>query len=122
MNPYLEGPFAPVKEEVTAYDLPVSGRIPPELNGRLLRNGPNPLNIEDPAAHHWMLGEGMIHGIRLRDGRAEWYRNRWVRSADVTDRLGEPRRPGRTGDVDPATDFAANTHVIRHAGRTLALS
>ncbi len=20
----------------------------------------------------------MVHGIRLRDGRAEWYRNRWV--------------------------------------------
>ncbi|MGJ6960667.1 carotenoid oxygenase family protein [Streptosporangium sp. G11] len=121
MNPYLEGPFAPVKEEVTAYDLPVSGRIPAELNGRLLRNGPNPLNIEDPVAHHWMLGEGMIHGIRLRDGRAEWYRNRWVRSAGVTDQLGEPRRPGLTGALDPAMDFAPNTHVIRHAGRTLAL-
>ncbi|GLW07002.1 dioxygenase [Microtetraspora sp. NBRC 13810] len=120
MNPYLEGAFAPVKEEVTAYDLPVTGRIPQELNGRYLRNGPNPLGIEDPVAHHYMLGAGMIHGVRLRDGRAEWYRNRWVRSASVAARLGEPPRPGPPAG-DPWLDFAPNTHVIRHAGRTLAL-
>ena len=28
------------------------------------------------AAAHWFAGDGMVHGIRLRDGRAEWYRNR----------------------------------------------
>ena len=22
----------------------------------------------------------MVHGVRLTDGRAEWYRNRWVRT------------------------------------------
>jgi carotenoid cleavage dioxygenase len=115
---YLEGPFAPVKEEVTAYDLPVTGRIPPELNGRYLRNGPNPLGHVDPAAHHWMVGEGMVHGVRLRDGRAEWYRNRWVRAASVAEKLGEPRREG---PLHGGMDFAANTHVIGHAGRTFAL-
>src|SRR5687768_9710441 len=73
---YLEGCFAPVAEEVTAYDLPVTGRIPAELNGRYLRNGPNPLGVEDPAVHVWGMGQGMVHGVRLRDGRAEWYRNR----------------------------------------------
>jgi carotenoid cleavage dioxygenase-like enzyme len=31
-----EGPFTPVTEEVTAFDLPVTGRIPAELNGRYL--------------------------------------------------------------------------------------
>ena len=34
----------------------------------------------------------MVHGIRLRDGRAEWYRNRWVRSAEVARALGEEPR------------------------------
>ncbi|WP_342668945.1 carotenoid oxygenase family protein [Amycolatopsis taiwanensis] len=43
MNKYLSGPFAPVTEEVTAFGLPVTGRIPAELSGRYLRNGPNPL-------------------------------------------------------------------------------
>ncbi|MEU7410323.1 carotenoid oxygenase family protein [Streptomyces sp. NPDC042638] len=115
-HPFLEGAFAPVTEELTAFDLPVTGRVPRELNGRFLRNGPNVLGLEDPRAHHWMLGEGMVHGVRLRDGRAEWYRNRWVRSSQVAKKLGEPY-PGPV----PAEDFACNTHVIPHRGRILAL-
>ncbi|MFI1760527.1 carotenoid oxygenase family protein [Streptomyces sp. NPDC020800] len=114
--PFLEGAFAPVTEELTAFDLPVTGRIPRELNGRFLRNGPNVLGLEDPRAHHWMLGDGMVHGVRLRDGRAEWYRNRWVRSSQVAEKLGEPR-PGPV----PPDDFACNTHVIPYRGRILAL-
>ena len=39
---------------------------------------PNPGSDIDPAIHHWFLGAGMVHGVRLRDGRAEWYRNRRV--------------------------------------------
>ena len=42
-NPYLEGNFAPVTEEVTATDLRVHGHIPDTLSGRYLRNGPNPV-------------------------------------------------------------------------------
>lgn len=114
--PFLEGAFAPVAEELTAFDLPVTGRIPEGLNGRHLRTGPNALGLEDPRAHHWMLGEGMVHGVRLRDGRAEWYRNRWIRSHDVTKKLGEPY-PGTA----PPEDFACNTHVIPYKGDILAL-
>jgi carotenoid cleavage dioxygenase len=114
--PFLEGAFKPVTEELTAFDLPVTGRIPRELTGRYLRNGPNVLGLEDPRAHHWMLGEGMVHGVRLRDGRAEWYRNRWVRSSGVAKKLGEPY-PGPV----PPDDFPCNTHVIGHKGRILTL-
>jgi carotenoid cleavage dioxygenase-like enzyme len=118
MNRPTDGPFAPVTEEVTAFDLPVTGRIPAELCGRYLRNGPNPLGIDDPSASHLFLGEGMLHGVRLRDGKAEWYRNRWVRSRKVAAHLGEEWRPG---PVFQKLDWAPNTHVISHAGRTLAL-
>ena len=38
-NWYLEGPFASVAQEVTAFDLRVTGKIPRELNGRFLRDG-----------------------------------------------------------------------------------
>ncbi|MEV4100568.1 carotenoid oxygenase family protein [Nonomuraea sp. NPDC049649] len=115
-HPY-HGGFTPVTEEITAFDLEVTGRIPAELNGRYLRNGPNPLSLDDPSASHLFLGEGMVHGVRLRDGRAEWYRNRWVRSAEVARRLGEEPRSTL---VHGGMDFAANTHVIGLAGRTLA--
>ncbi|WP_435135864.1 carotenoid oxygenase family protein [Actinacidiphila sp. bgisy144] len=113
--PFLHGAFAPVTEEVTAFDLPVTGRIPHDLDGRYLRTGPNVLGLEDPRAHHWMLGEGMVHGVRLRGGRAEWYRNRWIRSAAVAAKLGEPYPWQAPGD-----DFANNTHVFPYKGRVLA--
>src|SRR5580700_3014745 len=113
---FLEGSFAPVSEEITAFDLPVTGQVPAELTGRYLRNGPNPMGLDDPD-YHWFLGSGMVHGVRLRDGRAEWYRNRWVRSKAVAQARGE-QWPG--GPVHENMDFAANTHIISHGGRTLA--
>lgn len=113
---FLDGSFAPVAEEISVFDLPVAGQIPDELNGRYLRNGPNPLGLDDPA-RHWFLGAGMVHGVRLRDGKAEWYRNRWVRSRAVAQALGEQ---WRAGPVHENMDFAANTHIIFHGGRTLA--
>ncbi len=118
VNRYLSGSFAPATEEVTALRLPVTGSIPGHLDGRYLRIGPNPLGVEDPAAHLWTLGAGMVHGVRIRDGRAEWYRNRWVRSSPVADRLGEPRRGT---PVDPRTDVSPNVQVAGLDGRTFAL-
>ncbi|MBO2458002.1 carotenoid oxygenase family protein [Actinomadura violacea] len=115
---FLEGPYAPVTEEVTAHDVPVTGRIPAGLDGRYLRIGPNPLGIEDPESYHWFIGDGMVHGVRLRDGRAEWYRNRWVRSRRVAAELGEQWPEGPALDD---FDIAPNTNVIGHAGRTFAL-
>jgi carotenoid cleavage dioxygenase len=111
---YLEDNFAPVREEVTATELEVIGELPAELSGRYLRNGPNPLGEVDPARYHWFTGEGMVHGVRLAEGRALWYRNRYVRNAEIVEALGE----------DPAgRTFAgsANTHVIGLAGRTFAI-
>ena len=117
-NPYLNGNYAPVREEITAIDLDVSGTIPDYLDGRYLRIGPNPIGDPDPARYHWFLGAGMAHGLRLRDGKAHWYRNRWVRSADVARTLGETWRDGPNNG---GFDFAANTNIIGHAGSTLAI-
>jgi len=117
-NRYLNGAYAPVSEEVTAFDLPVTGTIPTELDGRYLRNGPNPFGpVDDPDGYHWFTGDGMVHGVRLRDGRAEWYRNRWVRSTRVSEGLGEEPAPGeRFGGFD-----GANTNAVGHAGRYYAI-
>ncbi|MFI6483414.1 carotenoid oxygenase family protein [Nonomuraea sp. NPDC050663] len=116
-NAFQQGPYAPVEAELTVFDLPVTGRIPPELNGRYLRNGPNPINLDDPGYGHWFTGPGMLHGVRLRDGKAEWYRNRWVRSRAVSQELKETWPGGPDFD---GNDFAANTHILHHAGKLLA--
>jgi carotenoid cleavage dioxygenase len=119
-NPYLEGFLAPVAQEVTATDLKVTGHIPEHLDGRYLRNGPNPVAEVDPATYHWFAGDAMVHGLALRDGRAQWYRNRWVRTPAVSRRLGEQRLT----DLDPRAGMLSvgpNTNVLEHAGQTLAL-
>ena len=111
---------APVFDEVTLTDLEVRGAIPPELSGRYLRNGANP---QTGQSEHWFLGDGMIHGIELADGKANWYRNRYVR----TPMFANPGVERMDLYLDPETfqfNFevgVANTHVIEHAGRILAL-
>jgi carotenoid cleavage dioxygenase-like enzyme len=74
---WMRGNYEPVREEATAFDLPVEGSIPPELCGLYARDGANPREGETA---HWFLGDGMVHGVSIRNGKAEWYRNRWVRT------------------------------------------
>jgi carotenoid cleavage dioxygenase len=112
-RPELGGRFAPVPDEIDAVDLPVEGHLPPELDGRYLRNGPNALPGEEPG--HLFTAHGMLHGVRLRAGRAEWYRNRWVRTRALE---GHPFMSEAGVDL---TAVPANTHVIEHAGRLFAL-
>ena len=112
-HPFLHGEFAPVREELTATDLEVTGTLPIELEGRYLRNGPNPVGPVDPASHHWFLGSGMVHGIRLRDGRAEWYRNRYVQTQPHAEGLGfGEAAPGGEGNQ-------SNVSALWHGGRLL---
>jgi carotenoid cleavage dioxygenase len=61
----------------------------------------------------------MVHGLRLRDGKAEWYRNRWVRDPGLAAVLGESPPPTPYGPE--VMSFAANTNVIGHAGKTFAI-
>jgi carotenoid cleavage dioxygenase len=115
-HPFLTGIHAPMTEEKTLTELSVTGAVPAALDGCYVRNGPNPM-AADPASHHWFIGDGMVHGVRLKNGRALSYRNRWTRSDGVTAALGEPPLPGPR----PARGGAVNTNVIGHAGRIWAL-
>ncbi|MCX6541437.1 MAG: carotenoid oxygenase family protein, partial [Actinobacteria bacterium] len=115
---YLSGNYAPVADEITAVDLPIIGQLPAELNGRYLRNGPNPLTAVDPEAHHWFIGDGMVHGVRLRDGNAEWYRNRYVGSSRLSQHRGQPDIGGRNWNN---SDVGPNTNVGGFAGTTFAM-
>ena len=123
----LQGVFAPVFVEGDATDLPVTGEIPEALNGTFYRNGANP-QFAPRGRHHWFGGDGMVHAFTLENGRAS-YRNRWVR----TPRFEQERKAGEAlfglfGDPttsDPSVigkdTGVANTHIIYHAGKLLAL-
>jgi carotenoid cleavage dioxygenase len=112
---FRRGNYAPVHDELTSFDLPVEGNIPAELNGWYLRNGPN----ARAGAAHWCVGDGMVHGVRLENGRAAWYRNRWIRTESFEQpSLNGLYNPDGSRNLHAST---ANTHVVRHAGKTLAL-
>lgn len=119
-SPFLLGAFAPVFRETTAASLAVTGRVPEGLDGLVTQIGPNPIRPprhNDAESYQWFAQDGMVSGVRLRGGRAEWFRNRWIRSTRVTRALGERRTPGRrhfpVGTV--------HTNVINHGGLLLAL-
>ncbi len=109
---WLQNNFAPVFDELDAFDLPVRGAIPPELNGLYVRNGSNPQSGESP---HWFFGDGMIHGVRLERGRAAWYRNRWVRTPFYL----EGRGFGEGITLPTGGNHQANVSCVWHGGRLL---
>lgn len=90
-NPYLSGSYAPVDREVDGDDLEViAGQIPADLEGVYVRNGPNS-KFEPRGEYHWFDGDGMLHAIRFRGGKAS-YRNRYVR----TEHLAQDEAAGHT--------------------------
>lgn len=126
-HPNLQGGFAPLQMECEAPDLVVEGEVPRELNGAFFRNGPNP-QYAPRGDYHWFGGDGMIHGFYLHDGKVG-YRNRWVR----TDKWNIEHEAGESlfGAFNPMdsdervqgmkTNGLANTNVVWHAGKLLAL-
>lgn len=112
---HLQGNFAPVKEELTALGPEVIGQIPKELCGLYARNGANPVT---GVSEHWFLGNGMVHGVRLENGEAAWYRNRYVKTKYLEN--PELSRISPDGKIDFEM-ASANTSVISHAGQILAL-
>jgi carotenoid cleavage dioxygenase-like enzyme len=115
-SPWVQGAYTPVETEVDAYDLPVTGSIPSVLSGMLTRIGPNPMAPHKPD-HNLFFGEGMVHALTLENGKAKVYRNRWVRTPPVSQKLGEmPCAAAIAGDD------LANTHIIPFAGKLYALT
>lgn len=126
-SPYLDGNYAPVQTEIVAEDLRVTwGRLPEDLAGMFVRTGSNP-HYEPPGKYHWFDGDGMLHAISLRDGRAT-YRNRYVRTKGLEEdiaagralRAGIMERPD-LGHPDGPWKDTANTDLVFHNGRLLAL-
>ena len=112
---HLRGNGRPITEERTLTNLKVNGTIPAGLDGRYVRNGANPLS---GTSAHPFFGDGMLHGVRLKDGKAEWYHNRYVQTPFIQNPATDILDPSVLADMKSSK---ANTHVIGHAGKILAL-
>jgi len=126
VNAYLSDNFAPVKQEIEVEHLTVIGELPVDLTGMFVRNGPNP-QFSPLGHYHWFDGDGMLHGVEIREGKAA-YRNRYVRTCGFeiersaghaiwTGLLEVPQMENPHGPYKNT----ANTALVWHAGRQLAL-
>lgn len=141
---YLSGNFAPVRDETPpCKNLPVIGYLPECLNGEFVRVGPNP-KFSPVAGYHWFDGDGMIHGLHIKDGKAT-YVSRYVRTSRLKQeeyfggakfmRIGDLkglfgllmvnmqmlRAKLKILDVSYGTG-TGNTALVYHHGKLLALS
>ncbi|MDB2439432.1 carotenoid oxygenase family protein [Hellea sp.] len=123
-GPMLTGPFAPVLQEEVLTDLPVMGKIPTDLNGVYLRNGPNP-RFKPKGLYHPFDGDGMIHAAQFKNGQLT-YRNKWVRTEGwlENEKQGKETHWGihstlKGRDDRPMAD-SANTDIIGHNGKAVA--
>ena len=129
-NPFLIGQYEPVRDELDVEGLRVTGRIPLALDGMYIRNGPNP-QFDPLTRYHVFDGDGMLHAVRLGEGRAS-YHNRYVESTGllIERREGEALFGGLSEFRMPPEEFlaeagmmknTANTNIVKHGGRLLAL-
>lgn len=126
-NPNLQEGFAPVDKELVVDQFEIIGKVPEDLNGLYVRNGPVP-QFDPVGKYHWYDGDGMLQAVRFDQGRVE-FRNRWVR----TDAWHEERAAGRnlyTGLKsrmpegvlpDDALKNTSNTDVKFHNGKLLSM-
>ncbi|KAL3682185.1 hypothetical protein R1sor_000207 [Riccia sorocarpa] len=140
---YVSGNYGPVEEFGPAHSVPVDGAFPECLNGEFVRVGPNP-KYKPVGNYHWFDGDGMIHGLRIKDGKVS-YVCRYVRTAKLAqedywgaskfikigDLIGKQgilwpnlfKLRKKLGIVDDTNGTGtANTAMVYHNGRLLALN
>ena len=133
INPFLQGPFEPLKNEYNLDKVRVVGEIPLELEGTLYRVGSNAeYMMDDPNRFHWFDGDGVVHAFHLKGGKAS-YTNRWVETEGLKAErkagkqlyngiYGRSEKPqGALPAGAPAIKVTANVNVIQLGRRLLAL-
>lgn len=132
-----EGTFSPYSPYNTSlyeeYDYTiddVEGALPDGLRGTLYRNGPGKLDAGGQQLGHLFDGDGMLSMFVMSDGTVR-FRNRYVRTKHYEKSLASKGAPYRAlGTMHPGGILAnalrlpanvANTGVVMHAGKLLAL-
>ncbi|WP_339688784.1 carotenoid oxygenase family protein [uncultured Parasphingorhabdus sp.] len=129
-HPYRNGAWTPIFEELDIDDLEIIGTIPADIDGLYVRNTENPVH-DSLGRYHPFDGDGMIHTIRLQNGRAS-YRNRFVRTEGFEAEqneggplwvgiMGKPSDSKRLGwGAHGSVKDSSSTDVVVHAGAILS--
>ncbi|NMM80928.1 apocarotenoid-15,15'-oxygenase [Acidovorax sp. SRB_14] len=124
--PALNGNNAPIQQEDVWDDLPVIGKVPEDMNGLYVRNGPNAY-FPPTWRYHAYDGDGMLHAVRFAKGSVT-YRNKWIYTDGLREEqdAGAPlwkgiKEPPRSDRPDAPLKNTANTDVKYHAGHLLTM-
>jgi all-trans-8'-apo-beta-carotenal 15,15'-oxygenase len=108
----------------------IIGKIPAGLEGTLFLNCTGRNKIGDQQYGHWFDGDGMINAVTIRDGRVH-FKNRYVRTPKYVNEtaaqkilyrgVGTQIPGGMLKNMFRTPGNAANTSVILHGGKLLAL-
>ena len=107
----------------------IRGKIPEELSGIFLRNGPGRNELAGKPFGHWFDGDGCVHTFRIEHGKVH-YRSSFVKTPKYVDETAAQAIKYRSfGHNAPGGFFknfhmpanAANTSIIYHGGKLLTL-
>lgn len=124
------GGFRAMTKEYSYWCDAVEGKIPTDLRGTFFRNGPGRIQIGNDYFGHWFDGDGMVSAISFKDGKVH-YKNRYVRTPKylkesqkghiVFRGFGTMRHGGTLGNLLRVPANPANTNIVYHGGKLLAL-
>jgi all-trans-8'-apo-beta-carotenal 15,15'-oxygenase len=129
-HPWLAA-FQGVDGDLSTDALTIEGRIPAGLRGTLYRNGPALFERDGLRYHHLFDGDGMVQAYRFTD-RGVSHRGRFVRTGKYVAESERGRflypgfgtafgQEGFASTGGPDAFNPANTSVVAHAGKLLAL-
>lgn len=121
--------FEGLQADLAPQPMQLRGKLPKDLRGTLLRNGPAQHSLGEVRYQHWFDGDGMIQQYRFSDqGLA--HQARFLRTHKFKEENAAGRRlhhsfgtqvAGGTPMASADAGNVANTSVVHHAGETLAL-
>ena len=134
-TPLFAHGFTNLDREYTDLELPVAGRLPPWLHGRLLRNGPARFVLPKGAVAHWFDGLAMLHAFTFAHGHVR-YSNRFLHSTAYRHAQAQGAPGPSVFTVDPGASLFrriltglfpyqldnANIAITQVDGRFLALT
>ena len=130
-HPYLGGNFKPMRFEGQAPFLEIEGDLPADFTGVFYLNSSCPQFPPNSSNYHWFAGDGKVHAYYFRGDSIVDYATRWVRTENfdmerqAKRALFGNKKYGSLTEIDPSVRHIrpqlANTNVIFHGGRLLAL-
>ena len=122
-HPYLHGVFAPVVDELSSDELIIEqGRVPKDLDGIYVLNGPNQ-RYKPWGRYHYYDGDGMLHATYFSGGNVS-YKSKWIRTPAFIEEEKQQRAiwPGLCGPFNhdlPGSPIKDNSPILSQLNDTL---